>query len=72
MVGGEIVVSEVVDADEWYVLVAKQGMVWKQKQSLQTSTVITAGKSTLVSAWERGVFQLQAPNEVCKGTNSRA
>ena len=71
LVGGDIVVSEVVDADEAYVLVAKQGMVWKEKQALQTSTVITPGKSTLVSAWERGVFQLQAPNEVCKITNTR-
>ena len=71
LVGGDIVVSEVVDADEAYVLVAKQGMVWKQKQALQTSTVITPGKSTLISAWERGVFQLQAPNEVCKITNTR-
>lgn len=71
LVGGDIVVSEVVDADEAYVLVAKQGMVWKQKQALRTSTVITEGKSTKVSAWERGVFQLQAPNEVCKLTNTR-
>ena len=46
-------------------------MVWKEKQALQTSTVITPGKSTLVSAWERGVFQLQVPNEVCKITNTR-
>ncbi len=72
LVGGDIVVSEAVDADEWYVLVAKQGMVWKTRQALQTSMVVTPGKSTLISAWERGVFQLQAPNEVCKGTNSRA
>jgi len=71
LVGGDIVVSEVVDADEAYVLVAKQGMVWKEKQALQTSTVVTPGKSTLISAWERGVFQLQAPNEVCKITNTR-
>ena len=71
LVGGDIVVSEVVDADEAYVLVAKQGMVWKTRQALQTSMVVTAGKSTLISAWERGVFQLQAPNEVCKITNTR-
>ncbi len=71
LLGGDIVVSEVVDADEAYVLVAKQGMVWKDKQALQTSTVVTPGKSTLISAWTRGVFQLQAPNEVCKLTNTR-
>ena len=71
LVGGDIVISEVVDADEAYVLVAKQGMVWKQKEALRTTTVVTDGKSTLISAWERGVFQLQAPNEVCKITNTR-
>lgn len=71
LVGGDIVISEAVDADEAYVLVAKQGMVWKDRQSLQTSMVVTPGKSTLISAWERGVFQLQAPNEVCKITNTR-
>jgi len=71
LVGGEIVVSEIVTADTAYVLVAKQGMVWKEKQALKTSTVVTPGKSTLASAWERGAFQLQAPNEVCKITNTR-
>ena len=71
LVGGDIVVSEIVPADTAYLLVAKQGMVWKVKLPLQTSTVITPGKSTLASAWERGVFQLQAPNEVCKLTNTR-
>lgn len=72
LVGGDIVVSEVVTADQSYVLVAKQGMVWKEKLALSTSTVVTDGKSVLISAWERGVFQLQAPNEVCKLTNTRA
>ncbi len=71
LVGGDIVVSEVVDADEAYVLVAKQGMVWKQKQALTTVTKIDEGKSVTIRAWERGVFQLQAPNEVCKITNTR-
>lgn len=72
LVGGDIVVSEVTTADTAYVLVAKQGMVWKQKESLRTVTKIDEGKSTIIRAWERGVFQLQAPNEVCKITNTRA
>ena len=29
-------------------------------------------RSTTIRAWERGVFQLQVPNEVCKITNTRA
>ena len=71
LVGGDIVISEVVDADEAYILVAKQGMVWKMKQAMKTNTTEKPGKSVSISAWERGVFQLQAPNEVCKITNTR-
>ena len=71
LVGGDIVVSEVVTAETAYVLVAKQGMVWKQKQALTTVTKVDEGKSVLIRAWERGVFQLQAPNEICKITNTR-
>ena len=71
IVGLDIVISEVVTADTAYVLVAKQGMVWKMRQALQTNIDVTPGKSTLISAWERGVFQLQVPNEICKLTNTR-
>jgi len=66
-----LLLVKLLTADTAYVLVAKQGMVWKEKQALKTSTVVTPGKSTLASAWERGAFQLQAPNEVCKITNTR-
>lgn len=71
LVGLDIVVSEAVTADTAYVLVAKQGMVWKNAQSLKVTTTVDEGKSTTIRAWERGVFQLQAPNEVCKITNTR-
>ena len=71
LVGLDIVISEVVDADEAYVLVAKQGMVWKSREGIKTNLEVKPGKSTLISAWERGVFQLQVPNEVCKITNTR-
>ncbi len=71
LVGLDIVISEVVDADEAYVLVAKQGMVWKSREGIKTNLDVVPGKSTLISAWERGVFQLQVPNEICKITNTR-
>jgi hypothetical protein len=71
LLGLTIVVSEVVTADQAYVLVAKQGMVWKSREGLKTNMEVTPGKSTLISAWERGVFQLQVPNEICKITNTR-
>ena len=72
ILGMDIIVSEVVTIDTAYVLVAKQGMVWKSAQGLTVKTIIDEGKSTTIRAWERGVFQLQAPNEICKLTNTRA
>ncbi len=71
LLGLTIVISEVVTADQCYVLIAKQGMVWKVANALTTVTTITPGKYTQIDAWERGVFQLQAPNEVCEITNTR-
>jgi hypothetical protein len=69
--GLTIVVSEVVTADKAYVLVEKKGMVWKQAEGLRTVTTEEVGKWTTIRSWERGVFQLQAPNEVCLITNTR-
>jgi hypothetical protein len=72
LLGLTIVVSEATTADTAYVLVARQGMVWKQAEGMKVTTIVDEGKSTTIRAWERGVFQLQAPNEVCKLTNTRA
>ena len=71
LAGLTIVISEAVTADEAYVLVARQGMVWKQAEALKVKTIVDEGKSTTIRAWERGVFQSQAPNEICKITNTR-
>ena len=71
LVGCTIVISEAVQADQAYVLVEKKGMVWKQAEALRTVTIEEVGKWTTIRAWERGVFQLQAPNEICKITNTR-
>lgn len=69
--GLTIVVSETVTADTAYVLVARQGMVWKEAEPMKVVTIVDEGKSTTIRAWTRGVFQLQSPNEVCKLTNTR-
>ena len=71
LVGGDIVVSEVVTTDQAYVLVEKKGMVWKAAEAMKVVTTLIPGRYTTIDAWERGVFQLQAPNEVCKITNTR-
>jgi len=72
LLGLTIVVSEATTAESAYVLVARQGMVWKAAEALKVKTIVDEGKSTTIRAWERGVFQLQAPNEVCEITNTRA
>jgi len=71
LLGLTIVISEATTADQAYVLVARQGMVWKQAEGLKVKTIVDEGKSTTIRAWERGVVQIQAPNEVCKITNTR-
>ncbi len=71
ILGMTIIISEVTTADTAYVLVARQGMVWKQANALTSNTETIFGKSTTITAFERGVFQLQAPNEICKLTNTR-
>ena len=71
LLGLTIVLSEATTIDTAYVLVGKQGMVWKEAEGLKVVTIVDPGKQTTIRAWERGVFQLQAPNEVCKLTNTR-
>ena len=71
LLGMTIVISEIVTADSAFVLVAKQGMVWKEANAMTTVTTVTPGKFTQIDAWQRGVFQSQAPNEICKITNTR-
>lgn len=71
ILGLTIVISEAVQADQAYVLVAKQGMVWKEASAMATVTTVTPGKMTQIDAWQRGNFQLQAPNEICKIENTR-
>jgi len=72
LLGLTIVVSEAITAESAFVLVARQGMVWKEAEPLKVVTIVDPGKQTTIRAWERGVFQSQAPNEICKITNTRA
>lgn len=72
LAGLTIVVSEAVTADQAYIVVKGESLVWKQAQALQVVTIEDPGKSTLIRAWERGVPQLHQPNGICKITNTRA
>lgn len=70
--GLKIMVSEVVTADQAYIVVAKMALTWKEATPLTTRTIEDPGKSTTIRAWERGVCQIPVPNAVCKITNTRA
>jgi len=71
LAGLKIMVSEVVTADQAYIVVKGESLVWKQAQALKVVTIEDPGKSTTIRCWERGVCQLHAPNGICKITNTR-
>lgn len=70
--GLKVMISEAVTADQAYIVVKGESLVWKSSQPLQVVTIEDPGKSTTIRAWERGVCQLHAPNGICKITNTRA
>lgn len=70
--GLKILTSEAVTADQAYIVVKGQSLVWKQATPLQVRTIEDPGKSTTIRAWLMGVPQLHAPNGICKITNTRA
>lgn len=69
--GLKVMVSEAVTADQAYIVVKGEALVWKQAQALQVVQIEDPGKSTTIRAWERGVIQVHAPNAICKITNTR-
>jgi hypothetical protein len=69
--GLKIMVSETVTADQAYIVVKGEALVWKQANAMQVVTIDDPGKSTTIRCWERGVVQVHAPNAICKITNTR-
>jgi hypothetical protein len=69
--GLKIMVSETVTADQAYIVVKGEALVWKQASAMQVVTIDDPGKSTTIRCWERGVVQVHAPNAICKITNTR-
>jgi hypothetical protein len=72
LVGLKIMVNEAVPADEAYIVVKGESLVWKEQQAQRVETIEDPGKSTTIRAWEFGVCQLHVPNGICKITNTRA
>jgi hypothetical protein len=69
--GLKVMVSETITAETAYIVHKGESLVWKQAQPLQSITIDDPGKSTTIRAWERGCIQVQAPNGICKFTNTR-
>jgi hypothetical protein len=72
LAGLTIMVSEAVTADQAYIVVKGEALVWKQAQPLQVVTIDDPGNSTKIRCWERGCIQVHAPNAICLITNTRA
>lgn len=70
--GLTILISEAVTADQAYLVVKGEALVWKQAQPLQVVQIEDPGKSTTIRQWERGVVQVHSPNAIGKFTNTRA
>lgn len=71
IVGLKVMLSETITAETAYIVHKGESLVWKQAQGIQSVTIVDPGKSTTLRAWERGVVQVQAPNGICKFTNTR-
>ena len=71
LAGLKIMVSENITAENAYIVVKGEALVWKQQQALKVQTIDDPGKSTTIRAWEFGVIQCHSPNAICKITNTR-
>ena len=69
--GLKIMLSEAVTADQAYIVMGKEALVWKQVTPLTVLQITDPGIKTTIRAFELGTPQLVVPNAVCKITNTR-
>src|SRR3990167_2114135 len=72
LLGLKIIVSNVVTADQAYVVIAKEALTWKSVTPLTVKTIEDAGIKWTIRAWEMGVTQTPNPNAICEITNTAA
>ena len=72
LVGLTLMIDESVTADQSYIVVKNEGLVWKSVKGITTEIITDAGISKTVRVYAIGHCQLQAPNCICKITNMRA
>ena len=72
LVGGKIIVSNGVDADEAAMLVGNMAVTYKQLDSLKVSVENHAGIKKVISAWAIGVTQIIHPEAIHIITDTQA
>jgi len=69
--GLKIMITEAVTADQAYIIIKGEALVWKEAHPLTVLQMEDPGIKTTIRAFELGVCQVQAPNALCKITNTR-
>lgn len=72
IVGGRIIVSNGVDADEAAMLVGQMAVTYKELAPLQTSIENHPGIKKVISAWTIGITQIVHPKAIHVITNTQA
>lgn len=72
LLGLKIIVSNVVTADQAYVVIAKEALTWKSVTPLTVKTIEDPGIKWTIRAYEMGVAQSPNINAMCKITNTAA
>jgi len=72
VVGGKIIVSNAVDADECAMVVGNMAVTYKELDALKVSIEAHPGIKKVISAWEIGVVQIVHPEAIHIITNTQA
>lgn len=70
--GCKIMVTDVVTADQAYLVVKGEALTWKSRTPLTVVQIEDPAIKTTIRAYEEGVCQVVSPNALCKITNTRA
>jgi len=72
MLGTNVLVSNVVTADEALLVIGQEAATWKSASPLQTVSKEDPGVKWTIRSWEVGVTQVTNPNAITKITNTQA
>ena len=72
LLGLNVAVSNVVDADEAAIIIAQESLTWKSAAGLTVNTIEDPGVKFTIRAWEVGTVQQKNTNSVCVITNTAA